>query len=83
VFGGQYSYFDLRRVRQERDAEHERLEAARVELDRLRTHVDSLERDPGTLEHMAREQLGMVRPGERLYRFAGPDSASRDSAARR
>jgi cell division protein FtsB len=52
-----------------------------VEIDSLARVVDSLKRfksrvlnDPRTQERIAREEFGMVRGKELLYRFAEPDS---------
>lgn len=50
-----------------------------TEVERLRARVDSLENDSATIERIAREKWGMIRPGERLYRFeeAGADTLPR------
>jgi cell division protein FtsB len=69
VFGGEYSLVELRRVRAEHDLEAARLDSARAELARLQARADSLERDSATIERLARERHGLIRPGERLYRF--------------
>jgi cell division protein FtsB len=77
VQGGEYGTTDLFRQRAPRA-----LEAA---VDSLRRQVDSLERykraietDPAVQERIAREEFGMIRPGELLYRF-GSDTS--DAAA--
>jgi len=78
VFGGQYDHFEVRQVRIERDLEAARLDSARSEAARLVARADSLETDSATIERVARERYGLIRPGERLYRFAdrAPDSAA-------
>ena len=81
VQGGEYDTYDLFQQR----ARRERLVA---EVDSLQRIVDSLERyrqaileDPVTQERIAREEFGMIRPGELLYRFDGGDEeAAADSA---
>jgi cell division protein FtsB len=78
VFGGDYDVFDLHRVRHERALEEARVVEARADVERLRIRRDSLATDSATLERLARERYGLIRDGERLYRFA--DSAA-DSAA--
>jgi len=78
VFGGDYNIFDLRRVKAERLAEEQRAAIAQVEVEQLRARRDSLATDSATIERLAREQYGMIRDGERLYRFADP---ARDSTA--
>ncbi|HSJ10034.1 MAG TPA: septum formation initiator family protein [Longimicrobiales bacterium] len=81
AFGGEYDYFDLRRVRAEQEAEVQRAEEARAEVDRLRARRDSLASDSATIERVARERHGLIRDGERLYRFA--DSVPAESISRR
>lgn len=75
VFGGEYSVFELREARADVLREQARLERARLEIDSLRIELDKLEHDPATIERIAREDYGMVREGETLYRFADADGA--------
>lgn len=87
LFGGEWSYIELQRMRKEREQELVRLQEAERLIDSLRARVDSLENDSATIERVARERWGLIRPGERLYRFevadstraGAPDSARRDS----
>ena len=60
---------------------HKRYESARVDLesmkkenDRLKKEIAALKEDPATIERVAREELGMVRPGEILYKVMKKDS---------
>ena len=66
---GDGGWLDLR-ARQQRltalEAELERLAAAN---DSLKTVLKLMAEDPAFLEKVAREDLGMVRPGETLYRI--------------
>ena len=78
LFGGEYSAFELRRIRRERAALEQEVDRLRRELDSLRAWADSLETDSATLERIARERFGMIREGEVLYRIAGPDSAKEE-----
>lgn len=82
LFGGEYSMLELARVRGEREREAERLEAVNAEVETLEAWADSLENDPATIERVAREKWGLIKPGERLYRFdeSPPDSVAEDSA---
>ncbi len=80
LFGGDYGYFEVRRLEKERAAEQSRLQELRQELKQLRSRTDSLQHDSATLERLAREKYGLIRKGERLYRFV--DSAQ-DSTAQR
>lgn len=74
VRGGEYGMGDL--VRQQRQSVR-----LKHEIDSLTHIVDSLRQykrrvltDPVTQERIAREEFGMVRGKELLYRFADPDS---------
>jgi len=72
VAGGEYTTLDIIRQR------HQRLQLQR-EIDSLTHIVDSLQAhrqrvltDPATQERIAREEFGMVRGKELLYRIAEP-----------
>ena len=56
----------MRARRQYRDVAAS-LESLRRENSRLREHVRRLRDDPGAIESLAREQLGLIRPGEVLF----------------
>ena|SRR5688500_3225542 len=82
VFGGEYSLLEMRRLERERHAEAAKLTDTRNQVKSLRLRADSLEKDSATLERIARERYGMIKPGERLYRFvdsAGANPIARDS----
>lgn len=73
--GGEYTTLDI--ISQRR-----RIARMTARADSLARVVDSLGRverkvlrDPATQERIAREEFGMVRDHEILYRFARPDSA--------
>lgn len=81
LFGGEYSLFEVRRLERQRQAEAAQLEELRGEVDRLRARADSLETHPASLERVARERYGMIKKGERLYRFVDcSDTGGADSA---
>ncbi|MGH7555336.1 MAG: FtsB family cell division protein [Longimicrobiales bacterium] len=69
LLGGDSSLLELRRIRAETEREAERLRDVRRDLERLRARADSLANDDATIERIARERWGLIRPGERLYRF--------------
>jgi len=82
VFGGEYSLLEMRRLDREKKLEAERLKQTRAEVIRLRARADSLDHDSAALERIARERYGMIKKGERLYRFvdsAGGKPVPRDS----
>ena len=73
LFGGEYSVFDLNRTRIALETERVTSVELEAQIDSLVAWSDSLRNDPQTLERVAREQFGMIREGETLYRFAEPD----------
>jgi len=70
LFGGSYSVFEVRRVRAERVELQWRLTELERTNDSLRTWAEALETDSATIERLARERYGMIRPGEIIYRIA-------------
>ena len=85
VYGGEYSLLEMRRLEREKTLEADRLRQTRGQVNQLRSWADSLDRDSATLERIARERYGMIKPGERLYRFvdsAGAKPLPRDTVAK-
>ena len=72
LFGGEYSLLELQRARAAVVVERQELARLEQQIDSLGAWADSLRSDPVTLERIAREQFGMIREGETLYRFAVP-----------
>ena len=80
VFGGEYSWFELRDVRAAVEQEEVDLAELHRQIDSLRAWADSMQIDSVTLERIARERFGMIRDGETLYRFAQPNDSNLQSA---
>ncbi len=80
AFGGEYTFLDLWRLDREYATEVVELEAIRVEVAELEATADSLATDSAALERLAREQYGLIREGERLYRFVETDSILANTA---
>jgi cell division protein FtsB len=51
-----------------------RIAETRARSERLRVRIDRLRHDPGMLERLAREDLGMVRAGDVIIELPGPHS---------
>lgn len=58
------SYRDLESARTRERLLETRIEETTSRIEHLRVRIDRLRTDPGTLERLAREDLGMVRPGD-------------------
>ena len=77
AFGGEYSAVDLLRLKRDPRGAEQDLARTRREVDSLKAEARRLERDPATIERVARERFGMIREGETLYRFVPVDSAAK------
>ena len=74
VLGGTAVFGDggllaLRRLRGEVVSLHREVRALEAENDRLSKAIADLQENPAVIERIAREELGLVRPGERVLRF--------------
>jgi cell division protein FtsB len=56
------------RLEMQRDRLHEQLYSERASGDSLRLEIARHRDDSATIERIARERFGMVRPGETIYR---------------
>ncbi len=80
IAGGEYSMMDLVRQRSHREQLTREIDSLTHLVDSLRAHRQRVLTDPKTQERIAREEFGMVRGKELLYRFADPpDSVPPDS----
>ena len=73
VFGGEYSTKDWWTLRQRLAAERDTVRQLEAQLDSLARQARALENDPAAQERAAREQFGMIRDGEILYRLVPRD----------
>ena len=73
-FGGQ-SLGRLWNMKREVDGLEREIAALRVETDRVSSSVARLRSDPDSIERIAREELGLIKPGERVLKL--PPSGGR------
>lgn len=73
LFGGVYSVFDMREMRAERRALVSRLDSLIARTDSLVQRGDSLASDPLAIEREAREEHGLIKDGEVVFRFHPQD----------
>ncbi len=64
---GEGGFLDVRRARHELDRHRAELWRQVDEIRRLRREVRALRDDPSAVERVAREDLGLVRPGEVVF----------------
>jgi cell division protein FtsB len=74
VQGGEFGTADLVRQRSQRVRLDRQLDSLQRVVDSLKRHKARVLTDARTQERIAREEFGMVRGKELLYRFAEPDS---------
>ena len=74
IQGGEYRTIDLVRQHREQVRLNREIDSLTRIVDSLLKHKQKVLTDPVTQERIAREEFGMVRGKELLYRFAQPDS---------
>jgi len=72
LVAGDGGLLELRETRRELADLEARVDRLVAQNDSLSSVLKRLENDPAYLEKVAREDLGMVKPGERLYRLREP-----------
>jgi cell division protein FtsB len=66
---------DLQAARSHEQMLKEKIAATRAESERLQVRIDRLRHDPGMLEKLAREDLGLVRPRDVVIELPEPNAA--------
>jgi cell division protein FtsB len=72
VFGA-HGFIAMRRTQKEIEQIRDQIGHLNDENKSLSGQVDSLKTDPHAIERIAREEMGLARPGERIYKLS--DSA--------
>jgi len=67
--GGEYGTLDWLKLRRQLAEDRQAVRDLQIELDSLARLARALETDPVAQERAAREQFGMIRKGETLYRL--------------
>jgi cell division protein FtsB len=76
VQGGEYGTLDLIHLRGEEKDELAKVLLLRTMVDSLTRAATAIERDPRVQERVAREQFGMLKPGEFLYRIVPAEGST-------
>ena len=64
---GERGLLAMLRARQDHDALTAAIARQRAENARLRDQARQLREDPSTIEEIARRELGLIRPGEKVF----------------
>ena len=75
--GGTYTTLDLIHLNRQLRDEQEAITQLKGEIDSLSRVADAAEHDPRTQERLARDQFGMIRKGEYLYRIVPAEDSTR------
>ena len=67
--GGEYGTLDWLKLRNEEKAEQKNIAELTAEVDSLKRFAKAIETDRRLQERIAREEFGMIRKGEFLYRL--------------
>src|SRR5579859_886066 len=73
IFGA-HGYLALRRERKDFDSLQQKIQQLQQENQRLESQIKALRSDPKAIEKLAREQMGLARPGEIIFTL--PDKHS-------
>ncbi len=79
VFGDR-GLINLVRYQKERQELVSQAQKLKEQNEELRAEIERLKNDPSYIERQAREELGMVKPGELVIQFS--DDPGKDSPAR-
>ena len=71
---GEYGTLDWFELRREERDERIRITELQHQVDSLQKVATGIEKDPRTQERVAREEFGMIRKGEHVYRLVPADS---------
>jgi cell division protein FtsB len=71
VYGGS-GLLRVWQMQKEVEALEREIVTLQAEMQEMARNVDALRSDPAALEKLAREELGLVRPGEKVLKFPSP-----------
>jgi cell division protein FtsB len=79
IFGA-HGYLAMRRSQEQIEELRGQIEKLNQENQALAEHVNALKTDPEAIEKIAREEMGLARPGEMIFKLpAAPPDANKTS----
>lgn len=79
---GSHNLFRLAELKKQKGALLQEIDSLETRRAELLAEKKRLLTDTAYLEKLARKELGMARPGEKVYRFVDPDPDGADAASR-
>jgi len=73
---GTHGVLAMRRSMKEAAQVQQEIDRLNAENQKLQDHVQSLKSDPAAIEKIAREDMGLARPGEYIFKIPPRDAAS-------
>jgi cell division protein FtsB len=73
---GKKGYLAVRRLKQQNEELNHKIEQLKRENGQTMEEIKALKSDPKTIEKIAREELGLVKPGEIRITTGKPESSS-------
>lgn len=73
---GTHGVLAMRRAQQETKSVRAEIDQLNQENGQLQENVKSLKTDPAAIERIAREEMGLARPGEYIFRLSPKPSAT-------
>lgn len=70
VFGA-HGFLAMRRTQKEIEKLRQEISQINAENQELAEHVKALKSDPKLIERIAREEMGLARPGEKIFKLPG------------
>jgi cell division protein FtsB len=78
---GPYGYFSMRRSEQQMEQLRQEIDRLDRENQQLNGEIRALQTDPSAVEKVAREDMGLARPGELIFRLPEDPNPSTPSPA--
>ncbi len=72
---GPHGFLAMRRTQKEMDQLRSQVDHLNLENDRLAVDAKALKSDPQAVERIAREDMGLARPGEMIFKLPAPPPA--------
>ena len=77
---GPYGVLSMRRSQQEIQQLHEEIDRLDKENEQLSGEIRALQTDPAAIEKVAREDMGLARPGEMIFRLPDDPPGKKQAA---
>ncbi|MBL8028603.1 MAG: septum formation initiator family protein [Fibrobacteres bacterium] len=76
VFAGPYGVINMMKINKEKKVLLGKIQALEAERNTLKQAIIRLQTDNKEIERIAREQYGMAKPGERVYKIVPADTSA-------